>query len=117
MQRGILQELRGRPFHPRVRRLAKLSVELFDQSRLPDAGFADHEDKLPLPRTRALPAPTESIKLLLASDEWRQRARPAPPAPAARPYESVKRQRRWSAFELMHATIFRDKKPGNLALH
>ena len=46
MQRRVLQQLRGRPFDPGVRRLAEPALELLDEARLADAGLADNQREL-----------------------------------------------------------------------
>ena len=52
-----------------MRRLAELQTKLFDEARLADAGFPDHERELALAFRRPLPAPTQEVKLLLAPNQ------------------------------------------------
>ena len=92
-------------------------MKLLDQPRLPDARLAGDEDELAFAGTRALPAPTEAVELLLASDERREHARAASPAAAARAYDAIERDRSRHAFEPMRAAVFRDEQPRDLALN
>ena len=117
MQRRVLQELRGGPFDPGVRRLGEFCAELLDQARLADAGLADDLDELTLAFERPRPAALEEGKLVLAADERRQGARPAAPAAAARSHDAIERDRRRHALEVMRALVFGDEKPGCLPLH
>ena len=117
VQGRVLQELRGGPFDPGVRRLGKLCAELLDEARLADAGLADDLDELTLAFERARPAAREEREFVLAADERRQGARAAAPAAAARPHDAIERDRRRHALELMRALVFGDEKPGRLPLH
>ena len=56
MQRRVLQELRGAPFDPGVRRLREPRVELLDQPRLAEAGFADDQHELAFASRARVPA-------------------------------------------------------------
>jgi hypothetical protein len=56
MQRRVLQELRGAPFNPGMRRLREPRMELLDESRLPEAGLAYDQHELALAHASALPA-------------------------------------------------------------
>ena len=85
VQRRVLQELRGGPLDPGVRRLGEFCAELLDQARLADAGLADDLDELAFAFERARPAAHEQGKLVLAADQRRQNPRAAaPPPPLAR---------------------------------
>ena len=117
VKRRVLQELRGRPFDPGVRRLGELGAKLLDEARLADARLADDLDELTLACQSARPAARQQRKLVLAADERRQDARPAPPAGAARPHDAIERNRRRHALEVMRALVFGDEKPGCLPLH
>ena len=117
VQRRVLQELRGGPFDPGVRRLGEFCAKLLDQTRLADAGLADDLDELTLACQRARPAARQQRKLVLAADERRQGARAAAPAAAARPHDAIERDRRRHALELMRALVLGDEKPGCLPLH
>jgi hypothetical protein len=68
-----------------VGRLAEPGPKLLDQPRLADAGLADDQRQLAFAFERARPAARQQRKFVLAADERRQDARPAPPAAAARP--------------------------------
>ena len=83
MERRVLQKLRGAPFDPGVRRFREPRVELLDQPRLAEAGFADDQHELAFARPGALPAARKQAEFLLAADERRQRPRAAPSAAAA----------------------------------
>ena len=83
MQRRVLQELRGAPLDPGVRRICEPRVELLDQPRFAEAGFADDQHELAFARPRALPAAHEQAQFLLAANERRERPRAAPSAAAA----------------------------------
>src|SRR5271169_4294164 len=89
MQRRVLQQLRGTPFGPSVWRIDQPRVELLDQARLAEAGLADDLDELALARPRALPAPQQHRDLLLAADQWRQRALARAPAAAAGAHDPI----------------------------
>ena len=117
VKRRVLQELRGGPFDPGVRRLGEFGAEFLDQARLADAGLADDLDELTLAFERARPAAPQQRKLLLAADERRQGARPAAPAAAARPYDAKERDRRRHALEVVRAFVLDDEKPSRLPLH
>ena len=99
VQGRVLQELRGGPFDPGVRRLGEFCAELLDQARLADAGLADDLHELALAFERARPAARQQRELVLAADERRQGARPAPSAAAARPNDAIERRRLGHAFE------------------
>ena len=78
VQRRVLQELRGAPLDPGVRRFVKARVELLDEPRLAEPRFANNQHELALAGQSALPA---------ARERW-----PTPPrgrrtgsAPALRP--------------------------------
>ena len=92
VQGRVLQELRGGPFDPGVRRLGEFCAELLDQTRLADAGLADDLDELALAFERARPAALKQGKLVLAADERRQSPRAAAPAAAARPHDAIERR-------------------------
>ena len=86
VQGRVLQELRGGPFDPGVRRLGEFCAELLDQARLADAGLADDLDELALAFERARPAAREAGKVRpparpAASES---RAPPRRPPPLAR---------------------------------
>ena len=117
MQGRVLQELRGGPFDPGVRRLGEFCAKFLDQARLADAGLADDLDELTLAFERARPAARQQRKLVLAADQRRQGARPAPPAAAARPHDAIERDRRRHALEVMRALVLDDEKPRRLPLH
>ena len=53
MQRGVLQQLRGGPFDPRVRRFGKPAAEFLNQPRFAKAGLTDDLDELPFAGSRA----------------------------------------------------------------
>jgi hypothetical protein len=69
MQRGVLQQLRRRPFDPGVRRLAQAAVKLLHQPRLAQAGLADNQCELSLALMSAFPSAGEKIELLPTADE------------------------------------------------
>ena len=71
MQRRVLQELRGAPFDPGVRRLREPRMELLDEPRLAEAGLADDQHELAFARASALPAARQQSQFLLAPDERR----------------------------------------------
>ena len=89
VQRRVLQELRGGPLDPGVRRPGEFCAELLDEARLADARLADDLDELTLAFERPRPAALKESKLVLPADERRQGARPAAPAAAARPHDAV----------------------------
>jgi hypothetical protein len=109
MHRRILQQLRGPPLDPGMRRLAEPDAKLLDQPRLAQARLADDERELTLALASALPAPAEEIELLLASDERGQGARAAAPAAAASANDAIERHWLRHAFELMRAAVLSDK--------
>ena len=53
MQRRVLQKLRSAPLDPGMRRLSQLRMELLDEPRLAEAGFADDQYKLSLASAHA----------------------------------------------------------------
>src|SRR5271157_2165300 len=71
MQRRILQELRGAPFDPGVRRLREPRMELLDETRLAKAGLAYDQHELALAYASALPAARQQDQFLLAADKRR----------------------------------------------
>ncbi len=109
MQGRVLQELRGGPFDPGVRRLGELCAEFLDQARLADARLADDLHELALAFERTRPAAHEKGKLVLPPDERRQGARPAAPAAAARAHDAIKRNRLSDPFQLMRAFVLDDE--------
>ena len=117
MQRCVLQELRGAPLDPGVRRLRKARMELLDKPRLAEARLADDQRELAFARPRALPAALKQAKLLLAADERRQATarRPFGPPPLARTM-----RKSWTgrghALEFARTLILRDEKPRDLPL-
>ena len=117
VQGRVLQELRGGPFDPSVRRLGEFRAKLLDQTRLADAWLADDLDELTLAFERARPAAHEKAELVLAPDERRQGARPAAPAAAARAHDAIEHDRGRHALEVMRALVLGDEQPGRLALH
>ena len=78
MKRRVLQELRGAPFDPGVRRLRESRMELLDETRLAEAGLADDQYELALACASALPAARQQGQFLLAADEGRERPRAQP---------------------------------------
>jgi len=84
MERRVLQQLRGGPFDPGVRRFGKPAAELLDEPRFAEAGLADDLNELPLAGSRALPASEEDPEVVFAPDERRVGAGPNAPAAAAR---------------------------------
>src|SRR5271156_2130662 len=88
MQGRVLQELRGGPFDPGVRRFDELCAEFLDQTRLSDAGLADDLDELALAFERARPAALKLGEFLLPPDQRRQNPRAAASA-AARPHDAI----------------------------
>ena len=117
VQGRVLQELRGGPFDPGVRRLGKSCAELLDQARLADAGLADDLDELAFACERAQPAARQQRDLVLAADERRQGPRPAAAAAAARAHDAIERQRRGRALEFVRAPVLDDEEARDLALH
>ena len=99
-----------------MRRFGEFCAELLDEPRLADAGLANDLDELTLAFERARPAPHQQRKFVLAADEWRQGARPAAPASAARPNYAIECDRRRHALEVMRALVLDDEKPGRLPL-
>ena len=85
VQGRVLQELRGGPFDPGVRRLGELCAEFLDQARLADAGLADDLDELALAFERARPAALSSASSSSRPTSGvRARAPPRRPPPLAR---------------------------------
>ena len=75
MHRGVLQELRPRPFDECVRHVTDPGTELLDEPRLAETRLTDDQRELPVARPRALPAAHEMAQLLFAADEGvRERA-------------------------------------------
>ena len=70
MQRRVLQKLRGAPFDPGVRRLREPRVELLDEPRLAQAGFADDQHELAFAYVRA-PSAAQVGQFLLTTDKRR----------------------------------------------
>ena len=116
VQGRVLQELRGGPFDPGVRRLGEFCAELLDEARLADAGLADDLDELAFAFQRARPATLKLVKFILPPDQRRQNPRAAAPA-AARPHDAIERNRRRHALEVVRALVFGDEQPGRLPLH
>ena len=77
MQRRVLQQLRGRPLDPGVRRLRQPGAELLDQPRFAEARLADDQRELAFAAARALPAAREECRVP-------RRGRPAASARASR---------------------------------
>jgi hypothetical protein len=71
MKRGILQELRGSPFDPGVRRLRQARMELLDEPRLAESRFADDQHQLAFASLCAVPPARKRTELLLAADKRR----------------------------------------------
>src|SRR5271157_2686858 len=88
MQGRVLQELRGGPFDPGVRRFDELCAEFLDQTRLSDAGLADDLDELAFAFERARPAALKLGEFVLPPDQRRQNPRAATSA-AARPHDAI----------------------------
>ena len=85
VQGRVLQELRGGPFDPGVRRLGEFCAELLDEARLADAGLADDLDELTLAFERARPAALkEESSSSRPTSGVRARAPPRRPPPLAR---------------------------------
>ena len=117
VQGRVLQELRGGPFDPGVRRLAEARAELLDQARLADAGLADDLNELALALKRPRPSAHDQRELVLAADERRPASRAAATAAPARAHDAVERDRRRHAPELMLAPVLGDEQARGLALH
>src|SRR5580704_12330471 len=56
MKRRVLQELRGAPFNPGVRRVREPHMELLDETRLAEAGLTHDQHELAFACASALPA-------------------------------------------------------------
>ena len=117
MQRRVLQQLRGGPLDPGVRRLAEPGAKLLDEPRLAEARLADDLDELAFAAARPLEAPHQERQVVLAADERRERARPAASSGAARAHNSVERDRRRHALERMRALVLGDEEARDLPLH
>ena len=116
MQRRVLQELRGAPLDPSVRRLGEPRVELLDQPRFAEPRFAHDQHELAFARPSALPATRQQAQFLLTADERRERAHAAPSAAAAGANDAKKLNRLRHALEFARALLLRHKEPGDLAL-
>ena len=117
MQRGVLQQLRGRPLDPGVRRLRQPGAELLDQPRFAEARLADDQRELPLAAARALPAAREQVEFLGAADQRRRRARAAAPPAAAGAHDAVELRLFGHAFQLMLALVLGDEQARDLPVH
>ena len=117
MQRGILQELRGAPFDPGVRRFCEPCVELLDQAGLAETGFADDQHKLAFTNPSALPPTGEQTEFLLPADKRRQGPPAAPSAAAACANYTKKLNRLGNAFEFVLAALLGDEKSCHLPLN
>ena len=93
MEGRVLEELRGAPFDPGMRRLSEPGTKLIDEPRLADAGFTDDLDELTLARASPLPAAREQVQLLFAADERRRRPPAGTPTAAARANDAVQSDR------------------------
>ena len=116
MERRVLQQLRGAPFDPGVRRFCELRVKLLDQPRLAEPWFAYNEHELAFARASTIPAACEQAQFLLAADKGRQRPCAAPSAATARSNDAKKLDRLGNTLEFARALLLRDKEPGDLAL-
>src|ERR1700722_14222208 len=83
MEWRVLQELRGAPFNPGMRRLREPRMELLDETRLAEAGLAYDQHELAFAYASALPAAREQPEFFLAADERRERPPAASSAAAA----------------------------------
>jgi tetratricopeptide (TPR) repeat protein len=63
MKRRVLQELRGAPFDPGVRRFGEPCSELLDQPRLAEARLAHDHNELAIARPRELPTAGEQAQV------------------------------------------------------
>ena len=117
MQRRVLQQLRGSPLDPGMRRLRQPGAELLDQPRFAEARFADDQRELPFAAARTFPATREDIELLAAADQRGRRARTAPPAAAAGAHDAVELRLFGHSLQLMLALVLGDEQFGDLAVH
>src|SRR5271163_286861 len=69
MERRVLEELRGAPFDPRMRRLRQARMELLNEARLAESGFADNQHELAFTSLCALPTARKRTELLPARHE------------------------------------------------
>src|SRR6516225_9986464 len=116
MQWRILQELRGTPFDPCVRRMAEPRSKLFDQPGLANAWLPDDQQELPFARAGPFPAAGQDAEVLLAADERRENPRALSAADAAHAHDAIERHRIWDALEFMRALVLDDEEPGDLPL-
>ncbi len=117
MQRRVLQELRGGPLDPAVRRLDEFCAELLDQARFAEARLADDGDELAFAGASAIPAAHQHRDFLVAADKGGERALAGTSACAARPHDAEERDRLGRAFQRVLPTILRDEQAGDMALH
>ena len=116
MQRRVLQELRGAPLDPGVRRLCEPRVELLDQSRFAEPRFAHDQHELTFAGPSAFPAARQQDQFLITTDKGRLGAHAAPSSAAARANDAKKLNRFSNPFEFVRALLLGDKEPGDLAL-
>ena len=98
-----------------MRRLAELQAKLLDEPRLADAGFADDLDELPLAFRRPFPTSEQEVELLLAPDEWSQRAS-AEATGAACAHNAIETDRLRDPLDFAGALLLDDEEPDDLAL-
>ena len=93
-------------------------VELVDESRFPDSGFAEDDDGLPRAVLRPLPTIDENRQLDLAADEARQASRRdgEPAAHPARLHDAVQRHRLAHALQHLRPAVLDHEQPGHQAL-
>src|ERR1700722_3071104 len=103
MEWRVLQELRGAPFNPGMRRFRESRMELLDETRLAEAGLAYDQHELALAYASALPAPRQQDQFLLAADKRRYRPRAIRSAPSASANDAEELDRLRHALEFARA--------------
>jgi hypothetical protein len=117
MQRRILQQLRGAPFDPGMRRLRQARMELLDEPRLAEAGLAYDQYELAFACSRPVPAAHQEAQFLLTADKGRDRASAAPSTAAAGADDTKELDRRGYAFEFARGLLLDDEQPCDMALN
>ncbi len=118
MEGGPFRVRRGTAFEPRVGYRRQVLVHLVDEPRLPDPGFAEDDDGLPLAVLRPLPAIDEDRQLDLAADEVRQASRCdiEPAAHPARLHDAIARYRLAHALQYLRPAVLDHEQPAGPAL-
>ena len=84
---------------------------------MPKPGSPTISSQLALALTRPLPAPHQRGDFLVPAHKRGEIALPGTPAAATRANEPEQRGRFGHPFERLRAALFRNKQPGDLALH